>query len=138
MTPEILMDKIGHDGTPEMLGRPRQFTIQELIDAVYIYGYSLTEILVAPLFADAIAGDLPDDGSLTLASVFTPEREKYRLEAYMANHIGMLVGREASDKNHAVIWLGSGKVLDPFDGQTKDLTESISIEAFYFLTKIMW
>lgn len=129
---------LGHDGNQLILGKPRQVTIQEVIDVAYIYGYSVTEIILSPMFSDIEASvDLPDDGSVTLTSVYSPEREKQRIDAYMGNHKGFLVGRESFDKRHAVVWLGGGQVLDPMDGQEKSIAESIQVEAFYFLTKII-
>lgn len=135
-TAEMVMKQFGHDGSELILGKPRRFTMAEVTDLLWQYGYMMPEIVLEPLFvSDSSGSDLPPD-TLPCVPLYTREACDKRLNDYLAKSIGMLVGRESFDSLHAVAWFG-GKIHDPKIGEAYGYGETpYGFEAYYPLLQI--
>lgn len=118
---------IGHDGSDKLFGNQeepycrRSFHIQELIDVSLKHGYAVTEIL--PNSYLEVMDEVID----------VQEFGADRMEDYLQNYSGVLIGREGRRIPHAVAWDGVD-ILDP-NGTVYNLV-NFNVSVFMIIQKI--
>jgi hypothetical protein len=129
MKPEVIFQYLGHDGQEiiwpdieEPFNR-RGIHIQELIDFLLTYGYTLIQI-------DAMPTLTPKDGHSAIYSIMDVFKAEIRLMKYLQNYFGILI-----TQNHAVAWdRHTQKVYDP-NGWINNIDE-YEIKKFLAFVKI--
>ena len=118
---------IGHDGSDILFPNQeepycrRSFHIQELIDVSLKHGYSVTEILLNSYL------------EVMNETVDVQEFGADRIEDYLQNYTGVLIGREGTRIPHAVAWDGID-ILDP-NGTVYHL-DNFNVSVFMLIQKI--
>jgi len=127
-----LVEMIGHDGSEIMFpelpepGKRRGFHIQEIVDCVFKFRYSVTPIEILPY---STPNNNKDDFPINF-----PGGNKERLLRYLSNSKGLLTG--ISKKwGHTVAWTGK-HILDP-NGDIYPFSDcKININCYWLFTKI--
>jgi len=125
-----LMRVIGHDGGEKVtnLEEPlcrRGFHIQEIIDALLVMGFAVTEIEADP-------GLIYTDG--TTIDLFSSSEAEDRLKFYIGCSEGVIYG-DAGRCRHALA-CSMGEIFDPDTGLETEL--NIDVITFFKVDNLLW